>query len=132
MFSKTQFVFFPWPKEDFIKWPQDHRAATSLLLANKALARARSESSTGIPARPSLKMSDSNMSGMSDLSQSEPLSGEDEDMRRARELVKLYAMRGKFKQMGDTGLGRAKERVDDVVQRHGVSSFPRESNLKVR
>lgn len=27
----------------------------------------------------------------------------------------LYGMRGKFKQMGDTGLTRARERVDAVV-----------------
>ena len=27
-------------------------------------------------------------------------------------------MRGKFKQMGDTGLSRAKQRVDDVVARY--------------
>lgn len=42
----------------------------------------------------------------------------DEDMNRARTLMELFEMRGKFKQMGDTGLTRAKERVDAVVSRY--------------
>jgi len=42
----------------------------------------------------------------------------DEDMKRARTLIELFEMRGKFKQMGDTGLTRAKERVDAVVSRY--------------
>ena len=42
----------------------------------------------------------------------------DEDMRRARTLMELFEMRGKFKLMGDTGLTRAKERVDAVVSRY--------------
>lgn len=39
----------------------------------------------------------------------------DDELDRASKLVKLYEMRGKFQQMGDSGLGRAKERVDSVV-----------------
>ncbi len=42
----------------------------------------------------------------------------DEDMRRARTLVELFEMRGKFQQIGDAGLTRAKERVDAVVSRY--------------
>lgn len=41
----------------------------------------------------------------------------DEDMLKAEELVMLYGMRGKFKQMGDMGLTRARERVDAVVEK---------------
>lgn len=33
-------------------------------------------------------------------------------------MVRLYDMRWKFKQMGDTGLTRAKERVDLVVEKY--------------
>ena len=36
-------------------------------------------------------------------------------MHRAKKLLELYEMRGKFKQMGDTGLARAKERVDKAT-----------------
>jgi hypothetical protein len=36
-------------------------------------------------------------------------------MNRAKKLLELYEMRGKFKQMGDTGLARAKERVDKAM-----------------
>lgn len=39
-------------------------------------------------------------------------------MLKAEELVMLYGMRGKFKQMGDTGLTRAKERVDAVLEKY--------------
>jgi hypothetical protein len=39
-------------------------------------------------------------------------------MKRARTLIELYEMRGKFKQIGDTGLTRAKERVDAVTSRY--------------
>lgn len=39
-------------------------------------------------------------------------------MLKAEELVMLYGMRGKFKQMGDTGLTRARERVDAVVEKY--------------
>ena len=42
----------------------------------------------------------------------------DEDLTRAKTLLQLFEMRGKFKQMGDTGLSRAKQRVDDVVARY--------------
>ncbi|CZS94352.1 uncharacterized protein RAG0_04377 [Rhynchosporium agropyri] len=44
--------------------------------------------------------------------------GGDEDLTRARTLLQLFEMRGKFRQMGDTGLSRAKERVDEVVARY--------------
>ncbi|KAE8441343.1 hypothetical protein EG329_005492 [Mollisiaceae sp. DMI_Dod_QoI] len=43
---------------------------------------------------------------------------QDEDMKRAKTLLELFEMRGKFKQMGDTGLTRAKQRVDNVVERY--------------
>jgi hypothetical protein len=39
-------------------------------------------------------------------------------MLKAEELVMLYGMRGKFKQMGDTGLTRARERVDAVIEKY--------------
>lgn len=42
----------------------------------------------------------------------------DPDLARAQTLLSLFEMRGKFKQMGDTGLTRAKERVDEVVARY--------------
>lgn len=42
----------------------------------------------------------------------------DEDMKRAKTLLELFEMRGKFKQMGDTGLTRAKQRVDNVVEKY--------------
>jgi hypothetical protein len=42
----------------------------------------------------------------------------DEDLQRATELIQLYEMRGKLKQMGDSGLGRSKERVDRVVEQY--------------
>lgn len=38
----------------------------------------------------------------------------------------LYGMRGKFKQMGDTGLTRAKERVDAVVKKYARREFDEE------
>jgi len=38
-------------------------------------------------------------------------------MTRAKELISLYAKRDKFKKLGDTGIGRAKEKVDEVVAR---------------
>jgi hypothetical protein len=49
-------------------------------------------------------------------------------MHKAEELVMLYGMRGKFKQMGDTGLTRARERVDAVVEQY----FRREREEKAR
>lgn len=42
----------------------------------------------------------------------------DEDILKAEELVMLFGMRGKFKQMGDTGLMRARERVDAVIEKY--------------
>ncbi|PBP22862.1 hypothetical protein BUE80_DR006261, partial [Diplocarpon rosae] len=42
----------------------------------------------------------------------------DPDLNRAETLLSLFEMRGKFKAMGDTGLTRAKERVDAVVARY--------------
>lgn len=36
-------------------------------------------------------------------------------MTRARTLLELFEKRANFKQMGDTGLMRSKERVDAVV-----------------
>lgn len=40
------------------------------------------------------------------------------DMTRAKELISLYAKRDKFKRLGNTGMGRAKEKVDEVVERY--------------
>jgi predicted ATPase len=57
----------------------------------------------------------------------------DEDMNRARTLMELFEMRGKFKQMGDTGLTRAKERVDAVVSRYAEKELEeREEAAKAR
>ncbi len=39
-------------------------------------------------------------------------------MKRAKTLLELVEMRGKFKQMGDTGLSRAQQRVDAVVTKY--------------
>ena len=39
-------------------------------------------------------------------------------MQRARTLIEFYEMKGKFKQIGDTGLTRAKERVGSVVAKY--------------
>ena len=39
-------------------------------------------------------------------------------MRRAKELVALFEKKENFRQMGTTGLGRAKEKVDEVVQKY--------------
>lgn len=47
----------------------------------------------------------------------------DEDLARAKTLLQLFEMRGKFKQMGDTGLSRAKQRVDDVVARYAKAGL---------
>ena len=44
-------------------------------------------------------------------------------MRRAKSLLQLYEMRGKFKQMGDTGLTRAKDRVDAVVAKYAAKEL---------
>jgi len=44
-----------------------------------------------------------------------PTEEPDVDIQRAKNLLQLYEMRGKFKQMGDSDLTRAKERVDKVV-----------------
>ncbi|PVH78859.1 hypothetical protein DL98DRAFT_516488 [Cadophora sp. DSE1049] len=47
----------------------------------------------------------------------------DEDLIRAKTLLQLFEMRGKFKQMGDTGLSRAKQRVDDVIARYAKAEL---------
>jgi hypothetical protein len=39
-------------------------------------------------------------------------------MKRASTLLELFEMRGKFKEMGDTGLTRAKQRVDEVIAKY--------------
>ncbi len=39
-------------------------------------------------------------------------------MRRARELLELHRRKDRFKDLGDVGLARAKERVDTVVARY--------------
>jgi hypothetical protein len=62
-----------------------------------------------------------------------PQDQQDEDMKRARTLMELYEMRGKFKQIGDTGLTRAKERVDAVVSRYADKDLrDREKAVKAR
>lgn len=39
-------------------------------------------------------------------------------MRRAKELMELFEKKEGFRQMGTVGLGRAKENVDEIVQRY--------------
>ncbi|CZR51188.1 uncharacterized protein PAC_01063 [Phialocephala subalpina] len=57
----------------------------------------------------------------------------DEDMKRAKTLLELFEMRGKFKQMGDTGLTRAKQRVDNVVEKYAKMELEeREKAAKAR
>ncbi|KAK0100300.1 hypothetical protein ONS95_008258 [Cadophora gregata] len=57
----------------------------------------------------------------------------DEDLTRAKTLLQLFEMRGKFKQMGDTGLSRAKQRVDNVVARYAKAELEeREKVAKAR
>jgi hypothetical protein len=48
---------------------------------------------------------------------------DDEDMKRAKTLVQLFQMRGKFQQMGDTGLSRAKEKVEGVVGKYAAKDL---------
>lgn len=43
--------------------------------------------------------------------------------------MELYEMRGKFKQMGDTGLTRAKERVDAVVSKYAEKELDEKEKL---
>ncbi|KAF8854933.1 hypothetical protein BDZ45DRAFT_676556 [Acephala macrosclerotiorum] len=57
----------------------------------------------------------------------------DEDMKRAKTLLELFEMRGKFKQMGDTGLTRAKQRVDNIVDKYAKMDLEeREKAAKAR
>jgi hypothetical protein len=39
-------------------------------------------------------------------------------MHRAKELMTLFEKKENFRQMGTTGLGRAKEKVHEVVQKY--------------
>jgi hypothetical protein len=39
-------------------------------------------------------------------------------MRRAKQLVELFEKKENFRQMGTTGLGKARERVDEVVHKY--------------
>ncbi|KAG9228863.1 hypothetical protein BJ875DRAFT_489461 [Amylocarpus encephaloides] len=48
---------------------------------------------------------------------------QDADMSRAKKLLELYQMRDKFKEMGDTGLARAKERVEKVFDSYSKKEF---------
>ncbi|PSS27741.1 hypothetical protein M430DRAFT_15002 [Amorphotheca resinae ATCC 22711] len=126
----------------------DPEAAHALLLANKTLSQSRflnRKARASIPrdppefdflgrritspkSPPSFSRAASSTSVRSRGSQSGvvspptpvlPSSGrDDEDIKKAEELVRLYDMRWKFKQMGDTGLTRAKERVDLVVEKY--------------
>ena len=50
-------------------------------------------------------------------------------MRRARTLVQLYEMRGKVKLMGDTGLTRAKEKVDGVLSQYAQKELEERENF---
>ncbi len=54
---------------------------------------------------------------------------EDEDLRRAKTLVQLVQLRGKFQQMGDTGLSRAKEKVDGVVSRYAAQDLDEKEKI---
>lgn len=57
----------------------------------------------------------------------------DEDLRRARTLLNLFEQRGRFKQMGDVGLLRSKERVDVVAARYAERDLEeKEKVLKAR
>jgi hypothetical protein len=57
----------------------------------------------------------------------------DEDMKRAKTLLELFEMRGKFKEMGDTGLTRSKARVDQVVAKYAEMELAeRERNVRAR
>jgi hypothetical protein len=62
-----------------------------------------------------------------------PPAQDDEDLKKARELINLYAMRGEFKRMGDTGLARARQRVDAVVEQYAQKElYQREKVAKAR
>jgi hypothetical protein len=57
----------------------------------------------------------------------------DEDLRRAKTLLGLFEMRGKFKQMGDIGLIRSKERVDKVAARYAeMEARERETTVRAK
>jgi len=53
----------------------------------------------------------------------------DEDLKRARTLLELFEMRGKFKQMGDLGLLRSKERVDAVAARYAKKDLEEKEKI---
>ncbi|KIN03995.1 hypothetical protein OIDMADRAFT_26626 [Oidiodendron maius Zn] len=118
----------------------DPDAAHALLRANKTLSASRSQSRKARPSasldgvefdylgrriktpkKPGFSRQGSSMSGSGSFSGTVSPSASievDEDMLKAEELVMLYGMRGRFKQMGDTGLARARERVDAVIERY--------------
>lgn len=57
----------------------------------------------------------------------------DPDMARAKTLTELYKMRGKVQEMGDTGLARAKARVDGIVAKNAeVELADRERRVRER
>ncbi|KAH8602645.1 hypothetical protein B0O99DRAFT_5403 [Bisporella sp. PMI_857] len=116
----------------------DNRAARDLLSANKAVSNSQTSRHVSIGDTRSSPKPQFNsqgrrvpteskpvpslmrgLSSISDANLTESSSEEkDEDLERAKELVTLYARREKFKQLGDTGLGRAKEMVDAVVEQY--------------
>ncbi|KAF4616210.1 hypothetical protein G7Y89_g15198 [Cudoniella acicularis] len=62
-----------------------------------------------------------------------PVEELDMDMARAKKLLELYEMRGKFREMGDTGLARAKDRVDRVVEKYAKKELEeREKNARAK
>jgi hypothetical protein len=49
-------------------------------------------------------------------------------MRRAKELMELFEKKEGFRQMGTTGLGKAKEKVDEIVQRYAENLTEEKQN----
>jgi len=123
----------------------DPDAAHALLRANKTLSASRSQSRKAranaqldgvefddlgrrvkAAKPPGFSRQSSSLSGSGTFSGAATpgANGEvDEDILKAEELVMLYGMRGKFKQMGDTGLMRARERVDAVVEKYSRREY---------
>ncbi|KAH9210700.1 hypothetical protein DL95DRAFT_393202 [Leptodontidium sp. 2 PMI_412] len=100
-------------------------------LGRRIVSISRSQSTAGSGVKtPSFAREGSNASAGASTSMSmggsgasTPIGGHsgvelDEDLARAKTLLQLFEMRGKFRQMGDTGLSRAKQRVDEVVARY--------------
>ncbi|KAG4441324.1 hypothetical protein IFR05_003187 [Cadophora sp. M221] len=111
-------------------------------LGRRIVSMSRSQSGAGSGVKtPSFAREGSNVStstSMGGSGASTPIRGHsgvelDEDLSRAKTLLQLFEMRGKFRQMGDTGLSRAKQRVDEVVARYAKEELDeRERVAKAR